>query len=440
LSDQENVKTISSLPFNKGQDIPIIRQRAQQIAIWMGLSIWDQTRIITAVSEAIWSIFRHHNEGVMDCGIAKKGDQQFLQFIVRSRAKGASEATHAVADELESVHGLVDHFRIRVDPDNGVEVTLGKSLPQEISTITPQAIREWESALAAELPSTPLEEMRRQNQELLQLLSQLQAKESALKRQLDETRRLEKAREDLIYTMIHDLRNPLTSVQTSLSGFLDRDNEKLTDYQRKMVQIAYQGTKKTVALIENILDVSRLEDNRIPLDYAPISILEIIEDVVRSQSMLAVDGGVLLEWDAEPHLPTVHGDRKIIERVLQNLVDNALKFTPPGGSIHIKAQTRADNKPAKAGSSGWLAISVQDSGPGISEELKGRLFEKFVTGSHERRGTGLGLAFCRLAVEAHGGRIGVESAPGQGARFTFTLPLMPQEERLLGKRLAVGKL
>jgi signal transduction histidine kinase len=115
----------------------------------------------------------------------------------------------------------------------------------------------------------------------------------------------------------------------------------------------------------------------------------------------------------------VRADEGLIERVLQNLIGNAIKFTPPGGAIGVLAE-------APSAEPGWVRISIRDTGPGVPDELRGRLFQKFAAGQQAGRGSGLGLAFCRLVVEAHGGRIWAEGEPGQGAIFIFTLPQASQ--------------
>jgi signal transduction histidine kinase len=134
------------------------------------------------------------------------------------------------------------------------------------------------------------------------------------------------------------------------------------------------------------------------------------------EQVLARDKRLVLENCVRPDLPLVSSDVELLRRVLQNLVGNAIKFTPAGGHIAIEAHIDSTSQQ-------YVVVSVTDDGVGISLDLQARLFQKFVSGRVRGRGTGLGLAFCRLVVEAHGGRIWVESAPGSGAAFHFTLPL-----------------
>jgi NtrC-family two-component system sensor histidine kinase KinB len=142
----------------------------------------------------------------------------------------------------------------------------------------------------------------------------------------------------------------------------------------------------------------------------------LIEDALQVQQVLAEDKRIALENHVPDDLPPVRADEGLIRRVLQNLIGNAIKFTPPGGRVVLAADltTMASAQPI-------VLISVHDDGPGIPLEIQSQLFQKFVTGPQRGRGSGLGLAFCKLVVEAHGQQIWVDSLPGQGTVFTFTL-------------------
>jgi signal transduction histidine kinase len=134
------------------------------------------------------------------------------------------------------------------------------------------------------------------------------------------------------------------------------------------------------------------------------------------QQVLAQDKDITLVNHVPPDLPLVRADEGLIGRVLQNLVGNAVKFTPPHGRVTLSAELTTMISPQPI-----VLISVHDTGPGIPPEIQSQLFHKFVTGPQKGRGSGLGLAFCKLAVEAHGQQIWVDSLPGQGTVFTFTI-------------------
>lgn len=232
-------------------------------------------------------------------------------------------------------------------------------------------------------------------------------------RDVTEQHSLNVMREDLTNTMVHDLRNPASVVL----GALDlMGSEDISDSQREIVDVAHQGAQRLLNLITAILDVNRLESGQMPLEREPVRLDIIAAEVAELEQVLARDKHQTIENQVQSDLPFVSVDVELIHRVLQNLIGNAIKFTPAEGVITIGAQRdTADDR--------QVIVSVKDSGIGLAPELQARLFEKFVTGRVRGRGSGLGLAFCRLVVEAHGGRIWVESAPGNGATFLFTLPV-----------------
>jgi NtrC-family two-component system sensor histidine kinase KinB len=238
---------------------------------------------------------------------------------------------------------------------------------------------------------------------------------------------LEKMRDDLTRTLIHDLRNPLTTISTSLQ-FMEQLGGNYSPDQNFMIEIARSSSRKMLKLINTILDVSQLESGRMPLRYESVPLAMLVDEALRVQSPLASSKGVRLENSVPQSLPPAWADAKLIERVLQNLIDNAIRFTPLNGLVRVVAQQAGDGAtgPEEGGRSApvpQLQISVSNNGPGLAPEVQDRLFQKFVTGGEQGSGTGLGLAFCKLAVEAHGGRIWVESEPDKITTFTFTLPL-----------------
>jgi signal transduction histidine kinase len=255
-------------------------------------------------------------------------------------------------------------------------------------------------------------------------------------RDVTEERALEKMREDLTRTMVHDLRNPLTAIFGALQ-FLNLTAGNLSEDQKSMLKIARNGTQGMLELVNNILDVSQLEGGRLRLVRKPVALTDLISEALRAQSPLATDKGLHLTSDVPPDLVPVWADAKLIGRVLQNLIDNAIKFTPSGGSVSITVKQTGDDclrpEDGQLAKTPCVRVSVIDSGPGIPPELQSRLFQKFVTGRQAESGSGLGLAFCKLVIEAHGGQTWLDSDaplgsdPGSGATFHFTLPVAPEE-------------
>ncbi|MBP7692302.1 MAG: PAS domain S-box protein [Anaerolineales bacterium] len=229
-------------------------------------------------------------------------------------------------------------------------------------------------------------------------------------------RQVERLRDDLTRTMVHDLRNPLNSVRSALQLFTFEEGERLSAGQQEIVDLALQGTESLLDLVAAILDVSRLESGQMPLQREPISLRELVTQLLRQQAPLALARRLTITAELAPDLPAIYADAGLLRRVLQNLVGNALKFTPAGGQVRLTAKAPAGERQV------WMAVS--DTGPGMAPEVWDRLFQKFVTGRVPGHGSGLGLAFCRQAVEVQGGRIWAERAPAEGgATVTFTMPI-----------------
>ncbi len=247
----------------------------------------------------------------------------------------------------------------------------------------------------------------------------VQARERILGRLLviqdvTEMRQLEQYREDLTHTMVHDLRNPLTGLNGALKLLARSASDTLSPMQLEILDVAQVSNQRMLKLVNAILDISRLESGRMPLNATAFDIVSVINQTLALQQTLAAQKNLTLTGDLTEEMFLVCADQELIERVLQNLLGNAIKFTPDGGEIRVSARVAPEN-------SKKILLSVQDTGLGIPPELEGRIFQKFVSGNQEGRGSGLGLAFCRMVVEAHNERIWVDSRLGEGTTFTFTL-------------------
>jgi signal transduction histidine kinase len=249
-----------------------------------------------------------------------------------------------------------------------------------------------------------------------QLINQVSMLQSE-KQQLLELQRLRQETSDLI---VHDLRNPLQNIMGALQLLPVVLPEEAWQANRELLEIAQSGCDRMQLLIETLLDVARIESGEMHLDLSATSLPGVVEMVTHRMTSFS-RGNINLQITFPPSLPTVMVDQNLLDRVLTNLIDNAVKHTPPGGLVIVAAEVLQ----------GEMAISVTDSGPGIPPEERERIFERFTQTTGEkrrRRGFGLGLTFCRLTVQAHGGRIWAESGEnGKGSRFVFTLPLAPAE-------------
>lgn len=244
-------------------------------------------------------------------------------------------------------------------------------------------------------------------------------------------RALQRMRDDLTHTMVHDMRNPLNIVSGSLEMLEDRLGAEPSSDVGQMLNISRQSAQRMLNMVNGILNISRLESGHMPLNRTQVDVSELIRDVLDAQSALAREKNLNVRFSLAGDVPHIDADKELLERIVQNLVGNAIKFTPPEGEIVVSLN----------GTDSMLQVSVSDTGAGIPAEIQDQLFEKFVTGVQMEKGSGLGLAFCRMAVEAHGGEIWAESEVGQGARFTFTLPLSGDgnDHHRESERLAVSE-
>ncbi len=243
----------------------------------------------------------------------------------------------------------------------------------------------------------------------------------SVKQDISERKALEKLRDDLIHTIVHDLRNPLTSISVSLeilTKYLAKQ-PGISSEQKEILEISVSNTRRMSALVSTILDINRFENERLTAKLSVVNFRKLVDEAVKFQVSLAKSKGLELINDVADDFPVAEVDIGLIGRVLQNLIDNAIKFTPSFGSIKICAELSPE--------AGWFRVKVEDSGPGIPEELRPRLFQKFSSGTGDGHGTGLGLAYCRLAVEAHGGRIWCEFPQQGGTIFFFDLPLATEQ-------------
>jgi two-component system sensor histidine kinase/response regulator len=242
----------------------------------------------------------------------------------------------------------------------------------------------------------------------------LRAREADLFAQLQENfhrlQELEKLRDDMRNMIVHDLRTPLTSVIAGIE--MVNQCGALNQTQEEMIAIGLSGAKTLLGMINDLLDIEKMEAGKSHLQNDDVSAAALVADAIAQVAPLTSQSGTTIVNDARTELPRFRGDEKKLRRTLVNLIANAIKFSD-AGTVTITASA----------TDGQMRFAVRDTGPGIAAEAFERIFEKFgQVGSHSKVGTGLGLAFCKLAVEAHGGRIAVESTVGEGSTFTFTIP------------------
>ena len=244
---------------------------------------------------------------------------------------------------------------------------------------------------------------------------EIEGQNRQLQESYDRMRELESLRDNLIHMIVHDLRSPLTAAKGFLQLLDMTEGQNLSKNARECIQKVSDATETLIEMVSALLDVSRMESGEMPLRLAECDLADIAQNVLKK--MESLKGGRTLNLTTEEERILVTCDQDLVGRIFQNLVANALKFTPPEGEVRVDIEPDGDG----------VRTLVKDNGPGIPSEYHEKIFEKF--GQVESRSrsnkysTGLGLTFCKLAVEAHGGRIGVQSEMDKGSVFWFVLPL-----------------
>jgi len=258
-----------------------------------------------------------------------------------------------------------------------------------------------------------------------------------LQQSYEDLRRLEQFKEDLAGMVVHDIRNILMGIQGSLELVASEDKQ-LNPEQREDLTRAQVSSTRLLQMTSNLIDISKMEEDKLPLKIEEVNLEQIVSKCVENLKYLAeIDRkkiNVKIDLDKSR---VVRADHELTERVITNLLSNALKYTGENGEVTIQAtiqKPQAANQKSKGLQDrtrdlehGFVEISISDTGLGIPPEFHQKIFEKFAQIEAKkgrfRSGKGLGLTFCKMAVEAHGGKIWVESESGKGSKFSFTLPL-----------------
>ena len=225
---------------------------------------------------------------------------------------------------------------------------------------------------------------------------------------------LDQLKSDMISTVSHELKTPLTSLQMVVHLLLEEAVGPLSTKQTELLLAARQDSDRLLGMINDLLDLTRIEQGRVALDQQPADAAELVRDALERHRSAAEDAGITLQCQLEAPLPLVLVDKERIEHVFDNLMTNALRHTDRGGTIILRA----------AAAEGTVQFSVEDTGEGIPAQFVPRVFDKFfrIPGTKHHGGAGLGLAIVHEIIVSHAGQIGVQSTTGKGTTFTFSLP------------------
>ena len=444
-------------------DVVFVRQRARQIAALLSFDAQAQTRISTAVSEIARNAFLYAMGGRAQFSIEGGAPESFM-IRISDRGKGILNLTAILAGSYKSATGmgvgllaarkLMDTFRADTVPGRGTTIELGRALPPQAPRASPELVARIGEELGRVTPAGLMEEIRQQNNDLLNAFDELRSRQLDLDRMYrevaDANRRMTDAntelndkadalertseservaraeaeaavasRDELLAIVSHDLRNPLSVIVNSAS-FLQQAIVEGAEGGRtqKAASAILRSADRMNRLIADLLDLAQIQAGTLAVEQRAEDLEGLVREGLEMLRPLAIKSDLKLDGIATAGVQ-VHCDRGRILQVLSNLVGNALKFTPRGGSIFIGAQVDGPE----------ALFFVRDTGQGISEMELPRVFDRFWHAQkNNRSGIGLGLSIVKGLVEAHAGRIWVESKLGTGSTFFFTLPLAKQPD------------
>ncbi len=254
-----------------------------------------------------------------------------------------------------------------------------------------------------------------ENSDLSTLATTFNEMADTLVANLEELKSVESLRRELIANVSHDLRTPLAIMQGYVETLEIKSQQISEEEKHKYLGIIRNSIEKLSSMINQLFEYSKLEANQIEAVKEPFAISDLAHDVYEKYHQLAENKKIGIKLDIEENLPLVFADISLVERVIQNLMDNSLKFTPQGGEVTIELRSDKNN----------VIVSIQDNGPGIPKEEQSFIFERFKKaskGKEQKAGAGLGLAIAKKIVEIHESTIRVISQPNQGTTFEFNLP------------------
>jgi signal transduction histidine kinase/CheY-like chemotaxis protein len=439
-------RPVLTLALQRESDLVPARQRARQVAALLGFAPQDQTRIATAVSEICRNALRYAGGGRVEFMLDDAGDGTSLVVRVRDEGPGITCLAELRAGTYRSATGmglgivgaerLVDSLDLVTAPGRGTTVSLRKRLPRGAPPPDPTTIV---AELARQPPRSAADELDFQNRELLATLADLRERQEDLERlnrELEETNRgvvalyaelderaagLRLAGEQksrFLSHLSHEFRTPVNSIRALSRLLLDRLDGPLTDEQEKQVRYVRKAAESLGDLIDDLLDLGKIEAGRIEVALAPMELESLFGTLRGMFKPLVTNPDVRLVFAAPGDLPTVEWDESKVAQILRNLVSNAVKFTEAG---EIRVEACHDD------GSDEVIVDVADTGIGISAEHREHVFDEYAQLDHalqrRHKGTGLGLSLARrLAGLLGGSLVLVDSEVGVGSRFRLRLP------------------
>jgi signal transduction histidine kinase len=438
---------LCTLPLRGDADVVAARQRARQVAEQVGMEGQDLVRFATAVSEMARNAVRYAGGGRIEFDVEGPPAEQAMVARITDTGPGIPHLDEVLEGRYVSQTGmgmgivgtrrLMDRFDLRTVPGKGTAVVMAKRLPRTAPEVDLRMRARLAEALSKLSPPDPVEELQRQNAELVVALADVRTRQEEMARlnqeledtnrgvvalyaeldeRMEQLRRANALQAQFMSYMSHEFRTPLDSI-LALSGLLlNRVDGELTDEQEKQVGFVRRSARDLLTLVDDLLDTARVDAGKAAVHAGPFTVAELFNALRATLRPLLVGETTQLLFDEPGALPPLVTDEAKVAQILRNLVSNALKFTE-AGEVRVSAREESPET---------LVFAVSDTGVGIAVEDQARIFEDFaqVDGNiqRRRRGTGLGLPLSRKLAELLGGTLTLQSEPGRGSVFTLTLP------------------
>jgi signal transduction histidine kinase/CheY-like chemotaxis protein len=440
------VTRLLTVRLARQEDIVVARQRARQVADALGFDPHDQTRIATAVSEIARNAFRYAGGGQVDYGL-DLGERLF-SVTVSDNGPGIAAIDAVLAGTYRSATGMgvgilgarrvMDRFDIETKKGGGTVVRLSKRVPVRAGAPTRADVAKIGERLAAQRPSSPLDEIEQQNHELLAALEELRVRQDELVRlneelqdtnrgvvalyaELDEKaehlRRADETKSRFLSNITHEFQTPLNSILALTRLLLERADGDLASEQERQVELIREATNDLSELVHDLLDIAKVEAGKVTLrpgDFTVAGLFGALRGLMRPLQTQSV---VNLVFEAPSQIEPLYTDEAKVSQILRNYISNALKFTEHG-DVHVRAFQEG----------GMAVFQVTDTGIGIRKEDQEKLFQEFGQIPNRLqtrvRGTGLGLSLSKRLAELLGGTVGVESELGVGSTFWLRIPMV----------------
>ncbi len=431
-------------------DLVLARQRTRQIAALLGFELQEQTRIATSASEICRNAFKYAGGGRVELSLRTDLVDSFFLIRVDDQGPGIADVDAILGGLYRSDTGmglgmlgskrLMDVFDVRPRLGGGTSVLLGKRFGRGMAAPTAATVAQLTHDLARTETRSPVEEIQRQNQELVGALEEVRASRAELlhvNRELEDTNRGvvallaeldEKAdllkhssemKTRFLSNVSHELRTPLNTILSFTQLLLSRYDGPLTEEQERQVGFIRKAAQDLSELVNDVLDLAKVEAGKIVVRPAPFDVGSIFGALRGMLRPLLVSNVVQLVFEDPPEPIVMNSDESKVSQILRNFISNGLKFTQHG-EVRVSARVAGDT----------VIFSVKDTGIGIAPEDQDRIFEEFIQIEsplqQNLKGTGLGLSLSRTLATLLGGRLRVESAPGLGSNFVAELPLQFQ--------------